>query len=55
MLVGRPEGQDLPPRLARIGEPVHECPGRVAQPPAGQRRGMEQDAGGAGVEHGHER
>ena len=50
--VGRPERQHLPPRLAGVGEPVDPGERVAAEPAAGQRGGVELDAGGAGQTHG---
>ncbi len=44
-LVGRPEREDLPPRLSRGLEPVDEAVRLVAEPPAGQRRRVQEDSG----------
>ena len=52
-LVGRPERQDLPPRLAGRGEPVDERVRLVAEPPAGQRGRVQQDAARAGELHAY--
>ena len=51
MLVGRPERQHLPPRLAGRGQPVDPGEGVRTEPSGGQRRGVQLDPGGTREVH----